>query len=460
MTEQKAGRMNTGSQAAAMEGLSGPEADRITALAEEVLDISRNRLLVNLCYLDTALTFHSRKIYDGTVSTDGKVLYFCPVHILRTYHRSKEEMTRIYLHLVLHCIFHHPFNTKAADNGLWDLACDIAVESTVNELGLRSVKDERADRQQQIINRLRRENGFLTAEKICSGLKNGLATAEETEKWKELFVRDSHEMWCGREASSPETGTGSSQVMMPGPEAAASWKKMAEQIEMDVEMFAKVRGRYASSLMQNLRAVNRERYDYGEFLRKFASAKETLKVSDDQFDYIYYTYGLRNYGNMPLIEPLEYKEDKKIKDFVIAIDTSGSVAGEEVQEFLQKTYNILKSRESFGSRINVHIIQCDAKIQSDTVLTSQEDLERYTDHMEIRGLGGTDFRPVFTYVDELLKSGEFSDLRGLLYFTDGLGIFPREMPGYRTAFIFLEKGYNIPEVPPWAMKVILHPEEY
>ena len=50
---------------------------------------------------------------------------------------------------------------------------------------------------------------------------------------------------------------------------------------------------------------------------------------------------------MPLIEPLEYKDVKRIREFVIAIDTSGSVMGEQEQAFLQKTYNILQSTESF-----------------------------------------------------------------------------------------------------------------
>lgn len=162
---------------------------------------------------------------------------------------------------------------------------------------------------------------------------------------------------------------------------------------------------------------------------------------------------------MPLIEPLEYREDSRIKDFVIAIDTSGSVAGEEVQSFLQKTYSMLKSRESFQSRINVHIIQCDAQLQSDEVITSEDDLERYMDTMEIRGLGGTDFRPVFEYVDRLIAEGEFSDLKGLIYFTDGLGTYPTSKPSYRTAFVFVESGYNVPEVPVWAMKVVLRPDE-
>lgn len=34
------------------------------------------------------------------------------------------------------------------------------------------------------------------------------------------------------------------------------------------------------------------------------------------------------YGNMPLIEPLETKEERKVEDFVIVIDTSMSCKGE------------------------------------------------------------------------------------------------------------------------------------
>ena len=179
----------------------------------------------------------------------------------------------------------------------------------------------------------------------------------------------------------------------------------------------------------------------------------------DEFDYIFYTYGLRLYKNMPLIEPLEYKELRKIKDCVIAIDTSGSTSGELVQRFLQKTYNILKSTESYFSRVNIHIIQCDAEIQEHVRITSEREFDDYIRSMEILGLGGTDFRPVFSLVDELVAGGEFSDLRGLIYFTDGFGTFPVHKPRYETVFVFLDNAYNNPEVPPWAMKLVLQDEE-
>ena len=70
--------------------------EEILNLANDVLDISRNRLLVNLRYMDVALSMHRRSVYDGTFSTDGDRIYFAPEHVLRVYRDSREEITRNY----------------------------------------------------------------------------------------------------------------------------------------------------------------------------------------------------------------------------------------------------------------------------------------------------------------------------------------------------------------------------
>ncbi len=237
------------------------------------------------------------------------------------------------------------------------------------------------------------------------------------------------------------------------------WKEISERIQVDMETLSQMKGDSGGSMMQALRELNRERYDYTAFLKKFAVMGEAMKINDDEFDYIFYTYGLKLYKNMPLIEPLEYKDVKRIREFVIAIDTSGSVEGELVQTFLQKTYNIMKQTDSFFSKINVHIIQCDAEIQEHVRITSQEEFDRYLKTMEIHGLGGTDFRPVFRMVDTLCSQGEFANLKGLIYFTDGYGDFPERKPFYETAFVFIEDEWNNYDVPPWAIKLILRKDE-
>ena len=200
---------------------------------------------------------------------------------------------------------------------------------------------------------------------------------------------------------------------------------------------------------------NRERYDYRSFLKKFCVLKEEMQVDMDSFDYIFYNYGMELYGNMPLIEPQETKEVHRIEDFVIAIDTSMSCKKELVQKFLEETYSILSQSESFYRRFRIHIIQCDEKVQSDDVITDAKELEQYMKNFQLRGMGGTDFRPVFSYVNRLQKEKKFHRLRGLIYFTDGYGTFPLKKPLYDTAFIFLKEDYLDVDVPPWAIKLIL-----
>ena len=184
-----------------------------------------------------------------------------------------------------------------------------------------------------------------------------------------------------------------------------------------------------------------------------------MQVDDDAYDYIFYTYGLSLYGNMPLIEALEYKEVKKIEELAIAIDTSESCEGETIRRFLEETFAILRDGESFFRKINVHIIQCDADVQMDKKITSAEDLNALMEEFEVRGSGGTDFRPVFRYVDTLVEQKVFQNLKGLIYFTDGYGIYPAQMPAYDTIFIFLDENGDRPELPPWAIGIVLNEDD-
>ena len=214
--------------------------------------------------------------------------------------------------------------------------------------------------------------------------------------------------------------------------------------------------------MQNLRSVTREKYDCAAFLRRFAVFDEAMHINQDEFDYIAYCHGLSIYKNMPLIEPLEYKEIKLIKEFVIAIDTSGSVQGDLVQKFIEKAYMILSQEQAFGTRINLYIIQCDAEIQEVKRLASADEIEDYIKIMKLKGFGGTDFRPVFEYVNKLIAEKVLTDLKGMLYFTDGYGEFPAYKPPYETAFVFVDEhggAFEPPEVPAWAIKIILKKDE-
>lgn len=93
------------------------------------------------------------------------------------------------------------------------------------------------------------------------------------------------------------------------------------------------------------------------------------------------------------------------------------------------------------------MIQCDCDVTRDVKITSIRDIDRAFEEFVTRGFGGTDFRPVFKYVDELVRTRELANLKGLIYFTDGLGKYPVTPPAYETAFVFVDDTPRERKVP-------------
>ncbi|MEZ3439188.1 MAG: metallopeptidase [Oscillospiraceae bacterium] len=446
--------------------------EKVEKIALEIINMSRNKLLVNLRFLDMALSrfdISSKPDFTTCTSTDGRVYLYDPKHILTSYRVEENLPVRGFLHSVFHCVFKHMFINPAVDRDLWNIACDVAVESAINDLQLPYLNTLRTDRQKQFLEGFGGELTMLSAEKVYRFLVDKKLPEKTVKTLDMLFKFDDHLIWYMTDEQKAEHGIPGYRYSIGGEddntwqseryyELSEDWGGIAERMQIDMEAFGNRQGYGAGLLTQNLREVTRERYDYTEFLKKFAARGEVMKINPDEFDYNFYTYGLELYENMPLIEPLEYKDVKRIREFVIAIDTSCSVSGELVQTFVQKTYNILKSTESFFTKINLHIIQCDAAIQEDVKITTQAEFDGYLKNMQLHGFGGTDFRPVFSYVNSLVEIKEFDNLKGLIYFTDGYGDFPAKTPPYDTAFVFVE-GYDVPEVPAWAIKLVLRRDE-
>ena len=127
-------------------------------LALEVLILSRNTLLVNLRFLDAALSqFRIEPIEESSIMTDGHFLLYNAKHILSNFKHQKETVVRDYLHIVMHCVYRHMFMDPTLDRPLWDLACDIAVENTINELNLASVNSKRNQIQKAYISKLKKK---------------------------------------------------------------------------------------------------------------------------------------------------------------------------------------------------------------------------------------------------------------------------------------------------------------
>jgi len=116
--------------------------------------------------------------------------------------------------------------------------------------------------------------------------------------------------------------------------------------------------------------------------------------------------------------PSIYGEELKI---VVAVDTSASIDEQLLEIFLTELYEIM---QIFPNYI-IEFIEADAKIQNIRRLTPLERLET-----TLKGGGGTDFRPIFEYIENL-----YEDFKFLIYFTDGMGEFPRYKPTIDTLWV-------------------------
>ncbi len=445
-------------------------AERLQAIGSSILRAARDELYLGMRFLDVALSSFSYQM-DGSIhgfGTDGREIYFQPQMLGGLYKENRILVNRGYLHMVFHCTFRHfawrgagrnigagysagennADSEKTIEERLRDLSCDIAVEHIIDGMNYRSIRFSRSLLRRETYRLLEKEGKTLNAQRVYKILSGWNLSEKDFVNLEQEFRTDDHKYW---ESKKPD--------QKPNPMLSRKWGEINDGIETDLETFSQEAGERDGDFLEQIKTENRSKYDYREFLRKFAVFHEEMAVDDDSFDYNFYTYGLRLYGNMPLIEPLESKEVKKVEEFVIVIDTSMSCSGELVRKFLEETYGVLSENESFFTKINVHIIQCDEKVHTDKKITSQEEMKDYMEHLELYGDGGTDFRPAFEWVDRLLEQHEFHNLKGLIYFTDGFGIYPQKMPPYKTAFVFMQDNYRDVDVPVWAMKLILDEDD-
>lgn len=425
--------------------------ERTRLLGNRILTSARTELYLRMRFLDLALSGLSYEMRPSAqfLGTDGTHLFYDPEALMDRYRRDRILVNRAYLHVVLHCVFRHLWKRKREDRELWDLACDIAMESVLDSLPHRGIRLPETYLRRNFYETLRGKLKVPTAEGIYRALSDPRPPERELLGLMREFRIDDHSFWPDPEQKPPAGA----------PSPRQKWEDIGRKMQTSMETFSRDAAERSEAVLQQVRVANRERYDYRRFLRKFAVLREELRLDPDSFDPIFYTYGMRLYGNLPLIEPQETKETRKIEDFVIAVDTSMSCSGRLIKAFLEQTYSVLKDTESFFRKVNIHIIQCDEAVRSDRVVTNEAELQDYMDHFELIGSGGTDFRPVFRYVDELLAKKAFRRLKGLLYFTDGRGVFPERRPPYDAAFVFLREDYSDAEVPPWAMKLILEPDD-
>ena len=418
------------------------------SMALKILTLLEDQLYMDFRYLDSsmaALEPMCRRELD-VMATDGIHLFYSPDQLLRVFPSNPIFLNRSCLHLIFHCLFRHLFFRGKKNPQLWNLACDITVEWIIDSFDQVSVRRPLSGIRTNLYAHFAEESIPVTAASVYHYLASSMDPALLL-SWQKEFYVDDHRYWPGDPTGSPSAAR-----------AGRKWEEIGRKASQDMDLRGEDPDQAVKSLKTQI-TVGKSRRSYQDFLRKFTILKEELHIDEDAFDLSFYTYGLSLYGNMPLIEPLESREITKIRDFAIVVDTSYSTSGGLVKSFLTKTFALLKSRDSFFSESRIHIIQCDNAVRADHLIRRPSDLDVLLKDFELVGGGGTDFRPAFSYIDQLIEEGQISSLKGVLYFTDGKGIYPKRPPAYAAAFIFVGRDPERPPVPAWAMKLELEEED-
>lgn len=364
----------------------------------QIWNLTREQLSVKYPFLRSFLWYFTFRTSTETTTagTDGSVIYFSHDFLLHTFRETPHQLEHFLLHTVGHCLLLHTIQEQTEDSATRKKNSDSAVEAFFKE-------------------------------------------PYPAPFW------DDHHFWntaVNQDFLSRIALTLSSLTGVSGTGSYGNGSK----------------GNSSGELSEELTIRNTGTYDFTHFLKQFARQGEEIKTDIESFDYIPYLYGLEHYGNIPLIEHLEYQEVNRLEELVIAIDTSGSCSLDTVRKFMEETYSILSNHENFFRKMNVYVIQCDSFIQDMAHITSEQDWQDYMKNLTIHGRGGTDFRPVFEYVEELRAKKELKDLKGLLYFTDGDGIYPEIPTDYKTAFVFYKEKEQHQKVPAWAACLTLDTE--
>ena len=424
------------------------QAEWESLMAGRIFAAVRGELYLALPYMNAALCALTPDQQPAltTFATDGGRICYEPGWMIRLYRNNRVFLRRAYLHSVLHCVFRHPWLRAGRDATLWGLACDIAVENVLDHLEESSLTRPVGWLRSGTYQLLSQECRLLSAGPIYRTLCR--MEPERLTRLQQEFFCDSHRLWP-KDPDAPS-------AQMQG----KRWEQLGRQTQISMQQSgSRASAADGVTALEAQVQAGRSRRLYRDFLRKFAVWHEEPHLDPDEFDLGYYTYGLRTYGNLPLIEPLETRESKRVRDFVIVLDTSESTSGDLVKAFLKETFTLLKSSDSFSAKCRILVMQCDDAVRSETFLSDRGEMDRYARSFVLQGGGGTDFRPAFARIAELRGEGKLQELQGVLYFTDGKGTYPARRQPYEVAFLFLDTGEPPPEVPPWAMRLVIEPEE-
>jgi len=376
-----------------------------------------------------------------TSVTDARSLYYNPDYIDKL---SLEQTQFVLAREALHCALSHFARRQHRIKARWDIACEHSINPVLVKDGLVPppativisayegmtaeeiypyIQDDEDDEPmdenvQSGADSDPSKSGSQKGEKNRENGRGQSPKQDEARSGGDADTQQQQELDGERGAAQPQPLTAGEQDAL-----ATQWQQRMAGAALQAKQAGKLGGMLARLV--------------GELLQpklpwRMLLARYMTQIARDDYSY---ARPSRREGEM--IMPSLRSSQASI---VVALDTSGSVSSEELNEFLAEI-NTLKAQ----LRASITLHACDTELSRDGPWLF-EAWEEFKLPQEFHGGGGTDFRPVFEWIK---LHGKAPDM--LLYFTDAEGEFPAMEPSYPV--IWLIKG----KAPvPWGQRIQLN----
>ncbi|HBH35906.1 MAG TPA: hypothetical protein DDW45_05905, partial [Gammaproteobacteria bacterium] len=385
-----------------------------------------------------------------TTATDARHFYYNPEYIEQLTPRQTQFMLA---HEALHCALIHFARRGHRIKHRWDLACDFAINPLLIEDGLTPPPDSlwmdqyKGMTAEEIYPLIEDHEEMETLDQHLydqegeSGEQDGSGGSlpppkQKSEQQGESQQQADEKQQGGRDAERRQAG-GSIDDPSPGgtpdtpppltPDEKETLGVQWRQRTAGAAQQAMQAGKFGGALARMIEHHLQPQLPWRMVLSRYLSS-----LARDDFSYMRPS---RREGDAiyPSLRSAQL-------DVVVAVDTSGSVRRDEISQFIAEI-DAIKGQ----IRARITLIPCDATI-AEGAPWIYEPWENFKLPEKIEGGGGTDFRPVFKWVETRDVKPEL-----LLYFTDADGEFPQTPPDY--AVIWLVKGKN---KTPWGERVQLN----
>ena len=339
-----------------------------------------------------------------TAYTDGRRICFNTDFLNRL---TNDELDFVMMHEVLHVALGHCNRGKHYDQELFNIACDIVINSNILKANNHNLTKISIDNHPVMHQLPDGKDGYLyTAEEVYKILKKNIhKKTKVTYRMEDQF--DSHDNWGELSKEEKEELE----------------HKMMEAIE--ILQGSNKQGSIPLGLLRKYQELKNPTLSWKEIINEILS----FEVND----YSFAPPDRRYQGDffLPDFNELDMKEE----EVLCFMDTSGSISDSDLTAAFSEINGAI---EQYNGKIKLKIIFFDSELYGPVTVSTKKELLEATP----RGGGGTDFIQIFNYVEELEEMPKV-----VIIMTDGYAIYPNKDYSKELPVVWLINNEDI--TPPW-----------